>query len=403
VGREPGAATPALGARSATPSPSPSPDDPLWERVTTWPPRGRLAGDPRVQGLVISQSTGAGRLLWADDLGGQRLVVSGTFNPGTDDIILQAWQGASGADAASLQEVPLQSPFVPGGQGVVTLAVPTSPGTLLVVLTRPPVTQATYSPTVLPTVEGGIRRTWLPVSLTAGIGSVRWPDEEGPALRVRCGEFDGPAAGVAPTWVGQGGTDGMAGFAEETTRFVAAALGQPAGSLRTEVVTDAKVGGGVIDPIAISAQGGDGRVRVLRTTTADGAVVRSVRVVDDGRSKMSWLDLEPAAVLPADTPRDEPVVLRLDDARPEVGRFLVVAPGAAKVQLLSTSPNAYPVSKVTSTRPGGVAVVDVVNADDAAGFRLVRRDRSGRRLGTGVPRTGRDLLDLWLDDQSLVT
>ena len=63
--------------------------------------------------------------------------------------------------------------------------------------------------------------------------------------------------------------------------------------------------------------------------------------------------------------------------------------------MLSTSPNAYPVSKVTTTRPGGVAVVEVVNADDAAGFRLVRRDAAGRRLGTGVPRVSHDLLDLW--------
>ena len=129
--------------------------------------------------------------------------------------------------------------------------------------------------------------------------------------------------------------------------------------------------------------------------------MRSVRVVDDGRSQLNWLDLEPASVLPADTPRDEPVVLRLDDARPAVGRFLVIAPGAARVQLLSTSPNAYPVSKVTKTRTGGVAIVDVINADDAATFRLVRRDADGHRIGTGVPRTSRDLLDLWPSEQTV--
>ena len=219
---------------------------------------------------------------------------------------------------------------------------------------------------------------------------------------MRCAAFDGPVAGPARTYVGESGTDGLAGYAEETRQFVAAALGQPVDSVRTEVVTDAKVGGGVIDPIAISAQGGDGRVRVLRTTTADGAVVRSVRVVDDGRSRVNWLDLEPPSVLPADTPPDEPVVLRIENARPEVGRFLVIAPGAARVQLLSTSPNAYPVSKVTHTGRGGVAVVEVVNADDAAAFRLVRRDAAGRRMGTGVPRTGRDLLDLWPAEREIV-
>lgn len=71
------------------------------------------------------------------------------------------------------------------------------------------------------------------------------------------------------------------------------------------------------------------------------------------------------------------------------------------MQLLSTSPNAYPVSKVTRTRTGGVAIVDVINADDAANFRLVRRAPDGHRIGTGVPRAGRDLLDLWPGEQTL--
>ena len=71
------------------------------------------------------------------------------------------------------------------------------------------------------------------------------------------------------------------------------------------------------------------------------------------------------------------------------------------MQLLATSPNAYPVSKVTTTRTGGVAIVDVVNADDAAAFRLVRRDADGHRIGTGVPRTSHDLLDLWPSEQTV--
>jgi hypothetical protein len=385
---------------AATPTGLPSPDDPSWERIAGWAARGRLAADPRVQGLVISRTTGGGRLLWADDVAGRRVVVACVLNPGTDDVILQAWQGPAGADPASLDDVPLNNPYLPGGQDVVAVAVSASPGTLLVVLARPALRLAQYSPTVQPTVEGTIRRSWAQLPMTAGIGTTGWPEEPGPALRVRCGGVDGPATGSAQTWVGQSGTDGFAGFAEETSRFVAKALGLPSDRVRTEVVTDVTVGGSVIDPTAISPQGGDGRVRVLRTTTADGAVIRSVRVVDDGRSKISWLDLEAPAVLPADTPRDEPVVLRLDDSRPRVGRFLVIAPGAARVQLISTSPNAYPVSKVTTTRRGGVAIVEVVNADDAAAFRLVRRDATGHRFGTAVPRASRDLLDLWPPDRS---
>ena len=341
LGRE-RATTVTAGPGAASPSAPPGPDDPSWDSVARWSPRGRLATDPRVQGLVISRSTGGGRLLWADDVAGQRLVVSGATNPGTEDVLVQAWQGAAGADPASLTEVPLQSPFVAGALGVVPLAVPTTPGTLLVVLAAPRVTDAGYSSTVQPTPNGGIRRSWAPLLLTAGIGFAQRADEAGPALRVRCGAFDGPVAGPARDLRRRERHRRPRRVRRGDPPFVAAALGQPVDSVRTEVVTDAKVGGGVIDPIAISAQGGDGRVRVLRTTTADGAVVRSVRVVDDGRSRVNWLDLEPPSVLPADTPLDEPVVLRTSTtARPEVGRFLVIAPGAARVQLLSTSSNAY--------------------------------------------------------------
>jgi hypothetical protein len=386
---------------AAAPTGLPGPDDPSWLTVARWAPRGRLTTDPRVQGLVIGAASGPGRLLWADDLAGQRLVVAATLNPGTEDVILQAWQGAAGSDPASLQEVALQNPFVPGTDGVVPLAVPTFPGSLLLVLARPGVTRADYSQVVVPDRSGTIGRTWSPVSLLDGIGSSRWDGGAGPALRVRCAAFDGPAVGTAATFVEAGGTDGLAGFAEETTRLVAGALGVALDAVRTEVAVDAKVGGGVIDPRAFSPQGGDGRVRVLRTTTPDGAVIRTTRVVDDGRSRMNWLDLEPPTVLPADLPPDAPGVWRLDDARPGVGRYLVVAPGAARVQLLSTAPNAYPVSKVTRTR-AGVAVVDVVNANDAAAFRLVRRDAAGRRLGGDVPPTGRELLDLWPSEPTRV-
>jgi len=388
---------PAVGVASgpARPTGLPAGTDPSWQGVSRWPARGRLATDARVQALVVSRSNGAARLLFADDVEGRRLVVSGTLNPGTEDLTLQAWHGAAAEDPATLEEVPFQSPFVAGPQDGMALAFSTSPGTLLLVLARPTATAAAYSQSVTPTAEGTVHRDWVDVPLGAGIGATRWAQDPGPALRARVGAFDGPVVGTTQTWVGQSGTDALAGFAEETTRFVAAALEEPVDEVTSEVVSDVTVGGSVIDPTAISPSDADGRVRVVRTTTRGGAVIRSVRVVDDGRSKMSWLDLEPPSVLPADTARDEPVVLRLEDSRPRVGRFLVIVPGASRVQLLSTSPNAYPVSKVTRTRAGGAAIVEVVNADDAAGFRLVSRDAAGRQLGTGVPRASHDLLDLW--------
>ena len=245
-----------------------------------------------------------------------------------------------------------------------------------------------YSTVVTPTPDG----THRPL---LGVGDAWRPASGRPAGRAtrgrRCGCGAAGSTGRRPGRCRPGSTRAAPTPWPASPRRPAGSSPPPWGGrstrVRTEVVTDAKVGGSVIDPTAFSGSRWRRPGAGTAHDDADGSVMRSVRVVDDGRSKVNWLDLEPPSVLPADTPRDEPVVLRLEDARPRVGRFLVIAPGAARVQLLSTSPNAYPVSKVTADPPGGVAVVEVVNADDAAGFRLVRRDAAGRRLGTGVPRT----------------
>jgi hypothetical protein len=339
-------------------------------------------------------------VLWADDVAGRRLVVSGSLHPGTDeDLVLQVWQGAAGADPASLEQVHFKTGLGYENTAVVPIALPAYPGTLLVVLARPTVAAASYSPTVLPTGAGVIERVWTNVALTSGIGSTTWAQQPGPALRVRCGHFDGPAASTAQTWLDQAGTEPLARFAEGTSRFVAAATGLRVEQVHTEVVTDATIAGSVIDPAAMSPQDGDGRVRVLRTTTSTGALIRCVRVVAgpmriaDGRSIMNSLEIEPPAVLPAGTPADQPVVSRLSDLRPGISRFLVIAPGAARVQLLSTSPSAHPTSRMTPTNHG-VAIVSVNFTAEAADLRLVQQDAHGRRSRTGVRHDGRDLLDL---------
>ncbi len=386
---------------SGAPTALPPPDDISWASLSRWAPRGRLATDPRVQGLATGHVTGARpRVLWADDVAGRRLVVAGSLNPGSyEDLVLQVWQGPAGADPASLEQVHFTTGLGYENTAVIPLAVPTYPGTLLVVLARPTSTTASYSSAVLPTGAGVIERAWANVALTSGIGSTTWEQEPGPALRVRCGDFDGPAASTAQSWRDQAGTEPLARFTEGTSRFVAAATGLPVEQVHTEVVIDAPVAGSVIDLAAMSPQDGDGRVRVLRTRTSTGALIRCVRVaagpmrIVDGRSTMNSLEIEPPALLPADTPADEPVVSRLNDLRPGVSRFLVIAPGAVRVQLLSTLRTAHPASKLTTTRHG-VAIVLVNSAGKAADFRLIRQDAHGRQFGTAVRRDGRDLLDL---------
>ena len=73
----------------------------------------------------------------------------------------------------------------------------------------------------------------------------------------------------------------------------------------------------------------------------------------------------------------------------------MVAPGAARAQLVGTASNTYPASEVTALRDG-TGVLEVADARRAALYRLVIWDRRGRRLGgweTLLRR--RDPRDLW--------
>jgi hypothetical protein len=74
-------------------------------------------------------------------------------------------------------------------------------------------------------------------------------------------------------------------------------------------------------------------------------------------------------------------------------RYLVVAPGAARCQLLAVAPAGYPVSKVVPLK-GDTAIVPIVNGQDSNTYRLVLWDAAGRRTYSAVPPRGRALLDL---------
>ena len=171
---------------------------------------------------------------------------------------------------------------------------------------------------------------------------------------------------------------------------VASSTGVPVEDLRGAVLVDSPTDGSVLDPSAVSATGGDGRAVLTTVRLPGGAVVRGLDVRDDGRAGgTTFLGTSPV-VLPARFAR-APALLRLDDSANRIGRFLVVVPGGgATCQLLATSPNAYPVSKVVPMKRS-TAVVPVVNADDASAFRLLVKDAGGRTTYDDVPPTGRDL------------
>ncbi len=408
-------ATPEDGSTAPTSGPV-DPQDPTWSSTDQWPARGSLAGDAGIQTLVLG-----GRLLYAEDVGGTRVVVATVLdrpNSSGTSTVLTAWTGATAVPAARLTRADLWLDRIDGADDVVALTVPTAPGgdlyttgsvgigsrsqpagpdvvdtaavpaaAVLVILARPTEQGATWSDLVHPTANGSVERAWTLVPLDEGVGLRVLDRQPGSAARVRVGGYDGPLPGVRPPLAA---TDGLPPL-EAASHSVADATGMHVGSLTSEVVVDSPVDPGVLDAFGMAPTGSGTRIRVVDTTTPDGALMRSLHVSDDGRPGNSTLFGSPV-VLAVDR-RDEPVVRRLDLVPPRTTRYVVVAPGAASCQLLATSPAGYPVSKVVPMK-GDSALVPIVNGQDTGRYRLVLWDERGRRTYSAVPDRGRTLLDL---------
>ena len=175
---------------------------------------------------------------------------------------------------------------------------------------------------------------------------------------------------------------------------MAACTGLPASAVRSTVALEAPVAGDVLVPAEQGERVGRGRVVVAHTGLPNGALLRTVRVVGDGRGEVGPVDLETTRVIGA-ADVAAPFATRLPGFSSGVSRFLVVAPGAARAQLIGTASNTYPASEVTALRDG-TGVLEVADARRAALYRLVIWDRRGRRLGgweTLLRR--RDPRDLW--------
>ena len=390
-------------ASEAAPQP-PRPGDPVWVRTSSWPARGRLAADARVAALVAGASPRA-HLLWADDLAGQRVVVAATADAsGAGGTLLRMWTGPRGAAADTLLPTGLVRDRVTFIDDVVPVAVEAGPddedgaGAVLL-LARPTVLEASYSPVVAYARNGGVGRQWTEVGLRDGVATVALRGPMPPTFRVRLDGFDAGPLGATPLGLPVP-DDPKAplgdGLLEALGPFVAACTGLPVSAVRSTVVLEAAVDGDVLVPLASGERAARGRVVVAHTPTAE----RRPAAHGPGRRRRPWRG-RPAR------PRDHaadlvdrdggcPFATRLPAVREDVSRFLVVAPGAARAQLVGTASNTYPASEVSALRDG-IGVLEVANARQAALYRLVtvgrRRHASSARGGSSSGR--RDPDDLW--------
>jgi DNA-directed RNA polymerase specialized sigma24 family protein len=379
-----------------------APDDPRWGSVDRWPPRGPLAADPAVASLVARSADPRDRVLWAGDVGAQRVVLALTYTGNVEqdgtvsdvtysEPFLRAYQGPRGLDPTRLRVTPLTTGGTIGTTEVVALTLPGGQErpqqSLLLVLARPTLSTASVSVNAVPLPSGSVQRAWSQLPLVAGISTSTLDTPLPLATRLRVGSWEvtpdsftesystiaeGPTPSTSPEWA-------------ET--HLSALTGIPVDALASEVFVDAEVPRGLFEwpppPDAVPA-----RLVSLLTTTPDGAVVRTSAYY----SEDFVAPLEPAHLLTATTQRD-PLVVWASDERVGVARFLVAAPGADRVQMISTSPDGYPVSKVVRTRGKDAVIVPVVNGADAGEYRVITKDAKGRVLFDGVPNPGRYLLD----------
>lgn len=380
----------------ARPTTTPAPGDPSWARIDTWAARGPLARDPGTEVLLASAGLVDGQVLWAGDVGARRLVVARQRIEGDIDgsAGVVVFGGAAGQAVRSLQQENLSLIDSGAFDEAVAVAVPNGGAdddlraTALVVLTRPTTRGAAVSPVVVPEPDGTATRELTDLPLDGGVARAVLDGRPGAALRVRVGGVETTPAMVVERLdeIHDGPTDG-AGLADGARRYVALLTGIAEEDLRTRVVVEERIEGRVVSDTTY----GVSRVAVVHTTTPGGAVLCSALLVHETDYGTSTTLLRSATILPRGRVGD-PIVERVNDERPGVGRFLVIAPGAERIQLIAASPDGYPVSKVVRSNGRDAVVVAMVNADTASSIRVVARDAARRVLFDDVPVDPRPLV-----------
>lgn len=362
-----------------------------WSSTQSWAARGPLAHDPGVRALARTPGGPPARILWAGDVDDRRVVVAARQgNVALDGTELLLWTGRRGDPTATLRVTPLATSGIHGVADLVVVAIGdvgtpgTSPSrTVLVVLAPPDVPSVGVSRRVRPRTDGSAVRRYDDLRLRDGIATAVVGSAAPGAIRVRYRyeEVHPATTAFVPTEVDHTGIPDTAWFAESARRVVSDLTAVPVAELTSRVVVDEVLP----EPPFEAAEPGS-RVVVVHTRTPEGALLLSAAVLPVVATDTSFLPIlvQSASVVPVDR-AGAPFVTRVEDLRPDVGRFLVVAPGAARVQLISTSPSGYPVSKVVRTQGRSASVVELVNADDAAGLRLVARDAERRLVFDGVP------------------
>ena len=358
----------------------PSPSDPAWRSLSTWPTRGSLAGDTDLVKAVADR--GAGRVIFVDDVGSHRVVL--LVRPGLRQLaLLDGPAGAAVDDLGETSTVPGSGDPTPGA---VTFTVDDSQ---LVVVASPELSTVEVSGAPDIRADGSVRRTWRALHLRAGLGSI---DVTSSLVRVRAGGYDGPATFAVrrpPAREDSNASvclDLCADFDSRataaTSATVARTLNVPSDDVATTVVYSGPVNASLAGAYGVTeASRGRLRLFVANSRLPGGQVLRSALLVhSNGDGTGESIDLQTGVPVDAKTAHQRPLVLHVLDPATEELFLQVFAPSAARVMVTSDAPATSPDS---ARQPviGGSAVIRVHHGANLEGRQVVTYDRSGREIG----------------------
>jgi hypothetical protein len=378
----------------------PAPNNPAWQKLSTWPTRGSLAGDKGFMTAVLARFDGeAPRILFAGDVEDRRVVlafqriavpVDGPAGAGVDEQI----QVLSGPRGARIDQLEMGSNNSPGDVNTLVVRRDQGPDGWLMVLAPRDVRTAEVSASVSISPSGTVSRTWSSLPLSDGVGVIQLRNAPVAVTRVRAGGYDGNLQVLAgntdqeqpnaAAFCGGCGDSFYASGLDAARDAMATALG-----LRPDQVeVSAQVQGRIDRALqgkdgTLGGPGSVGRVLVVNGRIPGGAVVRTVAVsVTEKDGSGSVYQAEDIVPIDAATADRRPWATWVDDP---AGQGLVVqvfAPGAASVQIRSESATIYPGSSRAPVKNGS-AVVDIASGQNAVQhLSVVTYDAAGRELGT---------------------
>jgi hypothetical protein len=386
--------------RPVTAAPTLPPDAPQWAAITSWAPRGPLAGDRAVAEVASAQEGDpAARLVYAGDVGdttvvlmtGTRLqaVPAGVGGPGSAPggdlapVSLQLWTAPAGLGTSALTRATIEGSDTASSADVIALSIgqdTDGAAPVVLVLTRPTVTTGSARTGGRPDPDGNVQPVVQSLRLTEGVTT--FTETPGYPSQVEVGGFSGPAAGTLDTDDPLPARGLPEDLAAAQRALLAAVTGYPTDTLRTSSALDAVVDVPNPDTAMLGSDPGPVHVTITTTLTPAGGWARTARLSATNPAS-GWRYLQRLAAVPAG--EHFHALLPVGDRRQPT--FIALAPDAATAVLVTTTGQVRDTAAISN----GMAVLSSTKDPPTTTFRLRLLAPDGHVVYDRVPPTGTEL------------